>query len=140
MDLKERVNHVINKFQINIETMNTENDVKEQIEQLQSKLDVLLEENRRENRDEAIRINKGSTMSEVIQNLEVDRSNWGCARTGFIYNQKAPNRDESNELVEISSDWRIRQNDLLAIEERKANLRETLRSLNRRIMLEKDQL
>ena len=26
-------------------------------------------------------------MSEVIQNLEVDRSNWGCARTGFIYNQ-----------------------------------------------------
>merc|ERR1719334_2597818 len=124
MDLKERLNLVINKFQINIETMETEEDVKEQIEQLQSKLDVLLEENRRENRDEAIRINKGSTMSEVIQNLEVDRSNWGCARTGFIYNQKAPNRDESNELVEIGSDWRIRQNDLVAIEERRASLRE----------------
>ena len=50
MDLKERLNLVINKFQINIETMETEEDVKEQIEQLQSKLDVLLEENRRENR------------------------------------------------------------------------------------------
>lgn len=50
MDLKERLNQVINKFQINIETMETEEDVKEQIEQLQSKLDVLLEENRRENR------------------------------------------------------------------------------------------
>jgi len=140
MDLKEKLNQVINKFQINIEKMDTEDDVKEQIEQLQSKLDVLLEENRRENRDEAIRINKGSTMSEVIQNLEVDRSNWGCARTGFIYNQKAPNRDESNELVEVGSDWRIRQNDLVAIEERKASLRETLRSLNNRIMLEKGQL
>jgi len=87
MDLKERLSQVINNFQTNFDTMETEQDVKEQIEQLQSKLDVLLEENRRENRDEAIRINKGSTMSEVIQNLEVDRSNWGCARTGFIYNQ-----------------------------------------------------
>lgn len=140
MDLKERLNQVINNFQTNFDMMETEQDVKEQIEQLQSKLDVLLEENRRENRDEAIRINKGSTMSEVIQNLEVDRSNWGCARTGFIYNQKAPNRDESNELVEIGFDWRIRQNDLVAIEERRASLRESLRSLNNRILLEKGQL
>lgn len=139
MDLKKRVNQVIKQFQIDIETMN-EDDVKEQIEQLQSKLDVLLEENRRENRDETIRINKGSTMSEAIQNLEVDRSNWGCARTGFIYNQKAPNRDESNELVEIGSDWRIRQGDLEAIEQRRASLRESLKSLNSRIVLEKGQL
>ena len=50
---------------------------------------------------------------------------------------EAPNRDESNELVEIGSDWRIRQNDLVAIEERRASLRESLRSLNNRIMLEK---
>ena len=50
MDLKKRVNQVIKKFQIDIETMNEEEDVKDQIEQLQSKLDVLLEENRRENR------------------------------------------------------------------------------------------
>lgn len=50
MDLKERLSQVINNFQTNFDTMETEQDVKEQIEQLQSKLDVLLEENRRENR------------------------------------------------------------------------------------------
>ena len=50
MDLKERLNQVINNFQTNFDMMETEHDVKEQIEQLQSKLDVLLEENRRENR------------------------------------------------------------------------------------------
>ena len=72
MDLKERLNQVINKFQINIETMETEDEVKEQIEQLQSKLDVLLEENRRENRYFYVNFwvkNKGSaTISESPRN------------------------------------------------------------------------
>ena len=72
MDLKERLNQVINKFQINIETMETEDEVKEQIEQLQSKLDVLLEENRRENRYFYVNYwveNKGSaTISESSRN------------------------------------------------------------------------
>ena len=72
MDLKERLNQVINKFQINIETMETEDEVKEQIEQLQSKLDVLLEENRRENRyflhlfSIGFHKNKGSPLSQKI--------------------------------------------------------------------------
>ena len=72
MDLKERLNQVINKFQINIETMETEDEVKEQIEQLQSKLDVLLEENRRENRYFYVNFwvkNKGNdTISENPRN------------------------------------------------------------------------
>ena len=58
----------------------------------------------------------------------------GISKKDFL---EAPNRDESNELVEIGSDWRIRQNDLVAIEERRASLRESLRSLNNRILLEK---
>ena len=50
MDLKERLSHVISTFQASFDSMETDQDVKEEIEQLQSKLNVLLEENRRANR------------------------------------------------------------------------------------------
>ena len=44
-------------------------------------------------------------MSEVIQNLEVDRSNWGCARTGFIYNQSKRELSYRKKYFKIHRDF-----------------------------------
>ena len=84
MDLRGRASFVIKMSLENIDRAANETEIKAEINQLKQQLE-LLSENESRDLANAIRL-RGSAMPEVIQNLKIDRNNWGCARTGFIYN------------------------------------------------------
>ena len=50
-------------------------------------------------------------MMILVQNLLVDRVNWGCARTGFIYHRGGTNTNtttaKSQPYHEVSSGWAV---------------------------------
>ena len=83
MELKSRSIFIIKQSLENIDRAKNEEVVKNEINNLQHQLDLL-------NGSDATDVIKlrGSAMPEVIQNLKIDRNNWGCARTGFIYNRQ----------------------------------------------------
>ena len=90
-----------------------------------------------------------STFHENIQNLEPDLKNWGCARTGFTYKRREPDRssfpnpEPQRNLVPIDpimSNCLVDSQVLDQIQDEKNRLRRRLDEISEQIRLQKKQL